>query len=228
MLHDAKEIMTKDLKAKNRKKPDRQQTVLCQRELNQALGNLLKGWVRTDLWGNVLIVCLFLVSAGLAISNPDAPAQTEAQPKPTVPIKPPAAGESPTPGQEGGEFVWPSNPPSNCPFAGSAEITGIAFTGRHKEYENADTWFPSWASDGNLYSPYADGTVGGVETSSKGPHPTTGQAVIIGDDPLNLTVKSLGVHSDPATPYLGRYPIGTLVLRSINTLTYQAASGLPV
>ena len=122
----------------------------------------------------------------------------------------------PAAGSEGRtESVWPSNPPPNCPFAESSEIAGTEFTGRHREYENADTWFPTWASDGNLYSSYADGSVGGVEASSKGPHPTTGQAVIIGDDPLNLTVKTLGVHSDPATPYVARYPIGTLAYDGI-------------
>jgi hypothetical protein len=33
----------------------------------------------------------------------------------------------------------------------------VAFTGRHAEYTGADTWYPSWANDGNLYSPWPDG-----------------------------------------------------------------------
>jgi hypothetical protein len=111
--------------------------------------------------------------------------------------------------------VWPSEPPPGCPFPSSNEITGIAFTGRHREYENADTWYMSWASDGNLYSPYADGSVEGIEVASKGPSPTTGQAVVIGDDPLVLTVKSLGAHHETALPYVGRYPVGTLLYNGV-------------
>lgn len=110
---------------------------------------------------------------------------------------------------------WPSEPPAGCPFPNSPEITGIAFTGRHREYEHADTWFPSWAFEGNLYSAYADGSVEGIEASCKGPAPTTGQAVIVGDDPLALTVKSLGVHHEATLPYVGRYPAGTLVYNGV-------------
>ena len=49
--------------------------------------------------------------------------------------------------------VWPSQPPADCPFDPSPSIVGIAFTGRHIRYADADTWYPSWASDGNMYSP---------------------------------------------------------------------------
>ena len=52
-----------------------------------------------------------------------------------------------------GVKVWPSQPPAEIPFEASKELTGIAFTGRHAQYEHADTWYPSWAADGNLYSP---------------------------------------------------------------------------
>ena len=51
---------------------------------------------------------------------------------------------------------WRSEPPADCPFKPSASLTGVAFTGRHAEYTGADTWYPSWASDGNLYSPWTD------------------------------------------------------------------------
>jgi len=125
------------------------------------------------------------------------------------------ASHSPIPEEEHHELLWPSNPPADCPFAKSDEISGIVFTGRHREYTNADTWFPSWASDGNLYSSYADGSVEGIQASCKGPSPTTGQAVIIGDEPLHLTVKSLGVHHEAALPYVGRYPVGTLVFDDV-------------
>jgi len=54
-------------------------------------------------------------------------------------------------------FLWPSEPPQDCPFEQSKELVGILFTGVHSDYEVADTWYPSWASDGNLYSPWTDG-----------------------------------------------------------------------
>jgi hypothetical protein len=47
---------------------------------------------------------------------------------------------------------WPE--PSeriDIPFATSSALHGIEFTGRHREYTNADTWYPSWAADGHLY-----------------------------------------------------------------------------
>ncbi len=128
-------------------------------------------------------------------------------------------------------FNWVSEPPPDCPFPISTEITGLQFTGIHSDYHFADTWFPSWAADGNLYSPFTDGDVYGEISNSDGytfnkdgcmgtfncqPHKaTTGQAVLIGDDPVNLTVKSLGtVQADPY-PYGGRYPCGSLVHNGI-------------
>ena len=64
--------------------------------------------------------------------------------------------------------VWPSQPPKDCPFATSTTLTGILFTGRHSDYRCGDTWYPSWASDGNLYSPWTDGTTEGVSSNSGG------------------------------------------------------------
>ena len=53
-------------------------------------------------------------------------------------------------------WIWPSSPPADCPFEPSEDIAGIAFTHRHSDYSGlADTWYPSWASDGRLYSPYS-------------------------------------------------------------------------
>jgi len=45
---------------------------------------------------------------------------------------------------------WHSEPPADCPFKPSAALAGVEFTGRHAEYTTADTWYPTWASDGNL------------------------------------------------------------------------------
>lgn len=41
--------------------------------------------------------------------------------------------------------------PDGCPFPPSEVISGVEFTDRHACYTNADTWYPSWAADGNLY-----------------------------------------------------------------------------
>jgi len=107
--------------------------------------------------------------------------------------------------------VWPSTPPDGCPFPQSTDVTGIAFTGRNAAYTAADTWYPSWASDGNLYSPFTDGEVGPWPVSSNGVLAATGQAKIEGDDPLNLEVVGLGATFGPPAPYGGRYPCGSLV-----------------
>jgi len=113
-------------------------------------------------------------------------------------------------------FVWPSKVPDGCPFSESRNITKIVFTGQHKEYTGADTFYPSWASDGNLYSPWTDGSIAGEKCGSwSGPKARTGQARIEGDDPLSLKVVSLGTSQASATPYGGRYPCGTLVYDGI-------------
>ena len=63
-------------------------------------------------------------------------------------------------------LVWASPVPEDCPFKKSTSLTGLCFTGRHSDYHCGDTWYPSWASDGNLYSPWTDGTTEGVECGS--------------------------------------------------------------
>ena len=118
-------------------------------------------------------------------------------------------------------FVWPSEPPKDCPFEPSKDIVGIAFLGVHSDYHVADTWYPSWASDGNLYSPWTDGSApradGSRESSNSGigKDATTGQAVLIGDDPLTLKIVSLGLFKGDASPYKGRYPCGSLVYNNV-------------
>ncbi|MCL5270509.1 MAG: hypothetical protein M1457_08165 [bacterium] len=111
--------------------------------------------------------------------------------------------------------VWPSQPPADCPFPPSPTLTGLAFTGRHAEYTGADTWYPSWAADGDLYSPWTDGKVGDLRSNSGAPEPTTGQARIVGDDPLNLKVVDASLTVSPAAPYAGRYPGGSLVYNGV-------------
>jgi hypothetical protein len=90
------------------------------------------------------------------------------------------------------------------------------FTGRYAKYEHADTWYPSWASNGNLYSPWTDGVVNGVRSySGSGKTSTTGFATITGDDPMHLTIADVGTYPASSLPYGGRYPAGTLVYNGI-------------
>ena len=112
-------------------------------------------------------------------------------------------------------YYWPSQPPAGCPFKPSTELTGLGFTGRHAEYTNADTWYPTWASDGDLYSPFTDGVVNGLQSVSIGENATTGHARIVGDDPLELKVVDEGVWTASALPYGGRYPCGSLVYNGV-------------
>lgn len=114
-------------------------------------------------------------------------------------------------------FVWKADIPEDCPFDRSPSLTGIRFTGRHSDYTCGDTWYPSWASDGNLYSPWTDGKTDGIRCSSgSGKDARTGHAVMIGDDPLNLTIKNTsGPKQASALPYEGRYPAGSLVHNGI-------------
>jgi hypothetical protein len=111
--------------------------------------------------------------------------------------------------------IWPSRPPKDCSLSPSSAIKGIGFTGRHASYGGADTWFPSWASDGNLYSPFTDGTVAGIQSNSTGPNATTGHAKIVGDDPLSLQVLPIGVQVASPAPYEGRYPSANLVHQGV-------------
>jgi len=145
------------------------------------------------------------------------------------------------------KFTWPSNSPKDAPFKPSEQIKGIVFTGIHVEYTNADTWYPSWASDGNMYSPWTDGWVGENHCCSRGiefeldsiknrikrgdadnsalksvnllydskKFPATGNAKIVGDDPMDLQIVNLGIRNALADPYGARYPCGSLVHNGI-------------
>jgi hypothetical protein len=60
-----------------------------------------------------------------------------------------------------GACEWPNEPPPDCPFEQSADIAGVAFSGRFGAYPStaADTWYPSPGADGRLYTSFADGKV---------------------------------------------------------------------
>lgn len=113
------------------------------------------------------------------------------------------------------ETQWPGKAPADCPFAPSSGLNGLGFTGRHAEYTNADTWYPSWAGDGKMYSPWTDGVVNGLKSGSGGRGATTGFAAILGDDPLKLEVVDQGVYKSDPAPYGGRYPCGSLVYNGV-------------
>ena len=128
-----------------------------------------------------------------------------------------AANDKNTPTDAKNGFVWKSVIPDDCPFERSQTVTGIFFTGRHSDYRCGDTFYPSWASDGNLYSPWTDGKTDGIGCSSgRGEKAHTGHAVMIGDDPLKLIIKNTSPPKKAsAKPYNGRYPSGSLVHNGI-------------
>lgn len=95
-------------------------------------------------------------------------------------------------------------------------------------YTNADTWYPSWGTDGDLYSNWTDGYIpeGGryepfdLDNSYPaswsrqvdGRISKTSQARIIGEDPRHLVIEAVGdAVAGPALPYSGRYPCAFLV-----------------
>lgn len=123
-------------------------------------------------------------------------------------------------------FRWADNTPPDCPFLRS-KAPALLFTGRYANYTNADTWYPSWATDDALYSPWTDGYILKTEEFEpfQGEHPglaansldfmgrkaATGNAKIMGSDPLNLQIVPLGRNEAAPAPYGGRYPCGSLV-----------------
>ena len=54
-------------------------------------------------------------------------------------------------------YNWKDSPPASTPHEQSKDITGIRFTGRYANYTGADTFYPTWANDGHLYSIWTDG-----------------------------------------------------------------------
>lgn len=118
-------------------------------------------------------------------------------------------------------MLWPEHVGLNSwfnqvPVDQSESIRAIGFTGKYAKYTNADTWYPTWSSDGNLYSPWTDGSIEDEQCKSYEKEKAhTGQAKIVGDDPMNLKVTSLGTTLGSALPYQGRYPAGSLVYNDI-------------
>ena len=113
-------------------------------------------------------------------------------------------------------FVWVSETPADCPFPQSSAYSKIELPGLKSGFYFADTFYPTWAENDLMYSPYTDGGCWRLDgswdssNSALGEWATTGQAVMEGDDPTNLVVYSLGISRASALPYKGRYPCGSL------------------
>ncbi len=82
----------------------------------------------------------------------DENSSTQSEPLKTIPatVGVSAANDKNTPTDAANGFVWKSVIPEDCPFERSKTLTGIFFTGRHSDYCCGDTFYPSWASDGNI------------------------------------------------------------------------------
>ncbi len=88
-------------------------------------------------------------------------------------------------------------------------------------YRYGDTWYPTWASNDTLYSPWTDGNTtkrldGYTDIShSTGPKSHSGQGIIVGSDPMNLKAYSIGTVIEWSKPYAGRYPCGSLMYEGV-------------
>jgi len=116
-----------------------------------------------------------------------------------------------------GPTQWPSTPPADCPFPASTEFPGLLFN-RFASQHFCDTWYPSWAADDALYSPWMDGIlltpgftqeVIGAANAVTVPA-RTGWGKLLGNDPTNLDVVDAGVIESPRDPYGGRYACANL------------------
>lgn len=103
-------------------------------------------------------------------------------------------------------FMFLHSIPVNCPFD-SSRRSEITFTGQFMNYTNADTWYPSWAENDTLYSPWTDGYIlrtdvyehfieehPGFTCNSVdylGRKASTAQAAIAGNDPMDLKIINL-------------------------------------
>jgi hypothetical protein len=113
--------------------------------------------------------------------------------------------------------IWPSMPPPGCPFVRSKRLCRIAFTGRYAHYGNSgDTFFPTWASNGNLYTPYADGWIDGIRAACYlGKKSMAAGLALVGSNPLKLKITDPEVYPSVPAPYGGRYPCGSLVYNGV-------------
>lgn len=119
-------------------------------------------------------------------------------------------------------FVWSTPTPADCPFRQSTLLSKIKLMGVKSGFHVADTFYPTWAENDLLYTPLTDGRCwrldgtwdhsdsGHTAHSGYGERATTAQAVLEGDNPLDMVIYSLGTEIASARPYEGRYPCGSL------------------
>lgn len=105
---------------------------------------------------------------------------------------------------------WDQEAPREAPFQASPTFSGLRMSGPLATYTVADTWYPTWAADDDLYTPFTDGCVFGLKVMSLGEEASTGHARIQGDDPLDLHIDRVGAMLGSPAPYGGRYPGGSL------------------
>jgi hypothetical protein len=141
---------------------------------------------------------------------------------------------STVPGSTGQWTTWPNDPQFMIPWPKSKDLLGWQYlSGANPGYGggnhvagSADTWYPSWAADNKLYTSWTDGSVhddvtGRIVTSGSGGKPaagynsTTGQAVIVGDDPFRLNITEVATFNSSTYPYEGRYPCGQLAYKGV-------------
>lgn len=116
-----------------------------------------------------------------------------------------------------GPTQWASTAPGDCPFPRSTDIPGILFN-RFASQHFCDTWYPSWAADDALYSPFMDGilltpgftqdVIGGANAVANPAR--VGWGKLLGNDPTNLEVVDAGIVETPREPYGGRYASASL------------------
>jgi hypothetical protein len=146
-------------------------------------------------------------------------------PPPTVPTKEWLAWPQPSKGDP---------QVADCPFPKSIDLTGFEYLNTMAadpsaetpsvggDGRSADTWYPTASMDGKLYTPWTDGTVHGVHSSSSGAAATTGTAIVSlppDFDPVrdvfNLAVENVSTFAANSAPYQGRYPCGSLFYKGI-------------
>jgi len=118
--------------------------------------------------------------------------------------------------------------PTNFPLPRSKDLLAYMYAPDcASRYTSADTWFVSWAADDLLYSGFTDGVVNNVRSFSGANNPnsntSTGHAIIMGSNPLNLTIVSADIFISNTGPYTGRYPSANL---HYDNVWYQSTYGL--
>ena len=150
-------------------------------------------------------------------------------------------GEDSNPPNKTCSKTWCNPSPNGIPFPQSKDLVGWSFKsgcnpgygsgGGDRKSSSADTFYPTWAADGNLYTGWTDGNVHddvtGLVVNAKaegskgyGYAVRLGQATIEGDDPFELKMTGVAAWPGPpggpalsAWPYGSRFPCGSLVYK---------------